>query len=132
MVFCPRHNFAKNQYFSTGFFLEQYLHDLKTPFLGFSRDVLPPKKVVDHQSGQAKRQNDDFPNNYQGVSYNDFERSREVRESISVYNFFLVAEHLWKTPEMEFSDPVDIVEIKSHGKILFFRKVTAFLGLSPK
>ena len=43
-----------------------------------------------------------------------------------VHNFFLVTEHLWKTPEMEFSDRVDIVLKKSHRKILIFRKVTDF------
>ena len=43
-----------------------------------------------------------------------------------VHNFFLVTEHLWKTPEMKFSDRVDIVLKKSHRKILIFRKVTDF------
>ena len=46
--------------------------------------------------------------------------------TLMVHNFFLVAEHLWKTPEMEFSDRVDIVKKKNHRKILFFRKVTDF------
>ena len=49
------------------------------------------------------------------MSYNDFERSREFRESISASVWsttFLVAEYLWKTPEMEFSERVDIVPKK--------------------
>ena len=46
--------------------------------------------------------------------------------TLMVHNFFLVAEHPWKTPEMEFSDRVDMVLKKSHRKILFFRKVTDF------
>ena len=46
--------------------------------------------------------------------------------TLMVHNFLLVAEHLWKTPEMEFSDRVDMVLKKSHRKILIFRKVTGF------
>ena len=46
--------------------------------------------------------------------------------TLMVHNLFLVVEHLWKTPEMEFSDRVDIVLKKSHRKIWFFRKVTDF------
>ena len=42
-----------------------------------------------------------------------------------VLNFFLAAEHAWKTPEMEFSDRVDMVLKKSDKKIFIFRKVTA-------
>ena len=45
--------------------------------------------------------------------------------TLMVHNFLLVTEHLWKTPEMEFSDRVDIVLKKFHRKILIFRKVTA-------
>ena len=29
--------------------------------------------------------------------------------TLMAYNFFLVAENVWKTPEMEFSDRVDMV-----------------------
>ena len=46
--------------------------------------------------------------------------------TLMVHNFFLVTEHLWKTPEMEFSERVDIVIKKNHRKILIFRKVTDF------
>ena len=42
-----------------------------------------------------------------------------------IHNFLLVTEHLWKTPEMEFSDRVDIVLKKSHGIFLSFDKVRA-------
>ena len=37
-----------------------------------------------------------------------------------VHNFFLVAEHLWKTPEMEFSDRTDIVPKKIPWKNINF------------
>ena len=43
-----------------------------------------------------------------------------------VHNFLVVAEHVWKSPEMEFSDRVDMVLKKSHKKIFIFRKVTGF------
>ena len=102
--------------------MEQYLHGLKTPFLGFSRDLLPPKKVVD------------------GYRLPKLSGTLEIIVGHSLLfigkiiilplldhfdgpHFFLVAEHLWKTPEMEFSDRVDIVLKKSRGKILNFRKI---------
>ena len=40
---------------------------------------------------------------------------------------FLVTDRISVTSEMEFSDRVDMVFKKSHGKISKFRKVTAFL-----
>ena len=46
--------------------------------------------------------------------------------TLMAHNFFFVTEHLWKTPEMKFSDRVDIVLKKIHEKILIFRKVTDF------
>ena len=43
--------------------------------------------------------------------------------TLTVYSFFLVAEHVWKTPEMEFSDRVDMVLKKSRKKYSFFEKL---------
>ena len=51
--------------------------------------------------------------------------SRFCLTTLMAHSFFLVTEHAWKTPEMEFSDRVDMVLKKSHKKILNFRKVTA-------
>ena len=40
-----------------------------------------------------------------------------------VHNFFWVAEHAWKTPEMEFSDRVDMVLKNPIKKYSFFEKL---------
>ena len=52
--------------------------------------------------------------------------SRFCLTTLMAHSFFLVAEHAWKTPEMEFSDRVDMVLKKSRKKIFIFRKVTGF------
>ena len=52
--------------------------------------------------------------------------SRFCLTTLMAHSFFLVAEHAWKTSEMEFSDRVDMVLKKSHKKIFIFRKVTGF------
>ena len=140
-------------------FFKPYLLDLKTPFLAFSRDVLPPKKklcTIKVIKQKWKFQilvkfwffSNIFFQNFHFLSWNDIFAIRnwililyslwklhfwgfpEIQKrnlwfdifiswkkwffsfcltTLMVHNFLLVAEYLWKTPEMEFSDRVDIV-----------------------
>ena len=90
-----------------GTIITKHPRDLKHHFRGF----------LDIFSTISKFRFSDFPKNGSGFF---------CLTTLMVRNFFLVTEHLWKTSEMEFSDRVDMVLKKSHGKILFFRKVTTF------